>query len=72
MFIDFYASTFNTKLGILRGSHIGNTTDLDLALEKDIPFFTEENFSYNIEAPKQQVSHHLSKIKAKYQYVLQD
>ena len=65
-FLDFYASTFNTKLGILRGSHIGNITDLDQALLKDVPFFTDSSFSYNIDAPKQNVSHHLSKIKGKY------
>lgn len=66
IFLDFYASTFNTTLGILRGSHIGNLTDLELALEKDIPFFTEPDFSYNIDSPKQKVSHHLIKIKTKY------
>lgn len=63
---DFYASTFNTRIGILRGSHIGNLTDLEQALVQDVPFFTEEDFSYEIEAPKQQVSHHLLKGHAKY------
>lgn len=66
LFMEFYASTFNTKLGILRGSHIGNLTDLEQALTNDIPFFTEPNFSYNIETPRQQVSHHLIKLKSKY------
>ncbi len=63
---DFYASTFNTRIGVLRGSHIGNLTDLELALVQDVPFFTEPNFSYEIEAPNQQVSHHLIKGHAKY------
>ncbi len=66
LFIDFYASTFNTRLGVLRGSHIGNLTDLKQALTNQVPFFTEPNFSYQIEAPKQHVSHHLVKIKTKY------
>jgi iron complex outermembrane receptor protein len=66
LFLDLYASTFNTQLGILRGSHIGNLTDLEQALTKDIPYFTEPNFSYNIDAPKQQVSHQLVKIRARY------
>jgi len=66
IFVDFYASTFNTQLGVLRGSHIGNTTDLEQALVKDVPFFTEPNFSYNIDAPKQNVSHHLAKVKGRY------
>lgn len=64
--LDFYGSTFNTRLGVLRGSHIGNLTDLESALTQEVPFFTEPNFSYQIEAPRQQVSHHLAKIKAKY------
>lgn len=63
---DFYASTFNTQIGILRGAHIGNLTDLEQALTNDVPFFTEPNFRYRIDAPKQKVSHHLVKSKAKY------
>jgi iron complex outermembrane receptor protein len=66
LFFDFYASTFNTRLGILRGSHIGNLTDLEQALTSQVPFFTEPDFSYKIDAPRQQVSHHLVKSKAKY------
>lgn len=66
LFLDFYASTFNTRLGVLRGSHIGNLTNLEAALKREIPFYTEENFSNRIEAPRQDVSHHLAKIKSKY------
>jgi len=66
LFLDFYASTFNTRIGILRGSHVGNLTDLEAALTREVPFFTEPNFSYTIEAPKQQVSHHLAKLRGKY------
>ena len=66
LFIDFYASTFNTQLGILRGSHIGNLTDLEGALTSEVPYFTEPDFSYTLEAPKQRVTHHLVKAKAKY------
>ncbi len=63
---DLYFSTFNTELGVLRGSHIGSLTDLEDALKRETPFFTENNFSYNIDAPKQQVHHHLLKIHSKY------
>ncbi len=65
-FVDAYLSTFNTTLGVLRGSHIGNVTDLSEALRRDVPFYTEQRFSYNIDAPKQRVNHHLGKIHAKY------
>jgi iron complex outermembrane receptor protein len=60
---DFYYSLFNTTIGVLRGSHIGNLTDLDQALQREEPFFTSDHFSYNINAPKQEVQHHLLKIK---------
>ena len=65
-FLDFYGSTFNTRLGILRGSHIGNLTDLEQALSRDVPFFTEPDFSLKLEAPFQDVSHHFIKSKVKY------
>lgn len=45
------------NLGILRGAHIGNTTDLENALYRSVPFFTEEQFSYTIEAPRQEIGH---------------
>ncbi len=61
-----YYSLFNTKIGILRGSHIGNLTDLKQAIDRDEPFFTEDKFSYNIDAPRQEVTHHLLKFEAKY------
>ena len=65
-FLGWYASTFNTEIGILRGSHIGNLTDLDLAFTQEEPFFTKNHFSYRIEAPRQVVNHHLLKWDAKY------
>ena len=63
-FLEIYASTFNTTLGVLRGAHIGNTTDLEAALTRPVPFFTEPDFSYRIEAPRQRVAHQLLKAKA--------
>lgn len=63
---DFYYSLFNTKIGILQGSHIGNLTDLEDAIGKEEPFFTEDKFSYNITFPRQEVTHHLVKAEAKY------
>ncbi len=65
-FLNFYGSTFNTNLGVLRGAHIGNLTDLKRGLSRDVPFFTEEDFSYKINAPMQKVAHHLAKLDATY------
>jgi len=63
---DLYVSSFNTELGVLKGSHIGNLTDLESALTRDEPFFTEKKFSYEIEAPRQAVHHQLLKLHSKY------
>lgn len=63
---NFYYSLFNTRLGILRGAHIGNLTDLESAFTREEPFFTRDKFSYAIDAPAQTVQHHLLKIKTKY------
>lgn len=64
--LSLYYSLFNTEIGILRGSHIGNLTDLEQAIGRDEPFFTKDHFSYNITEPKQRVQHHLVKFQSKY------
>lgn len=62
----WYVSTFNTELGVLRGSHISNLTDLEQALEQEEPFFTEAQFDYGLEAPRQRVQHHLLQWRGSY------
>ncbi|MFT5886697.1 MAG: iron complex outermembrane receptor protein [Arcticibacterium sp.] len=61
-----YLSTYNSEIGILRGSHIGNLSDLTLAFNQEEPFFTENSFSFNIAEPRQEVSHHLLKLKSTF------
>ena len=63
---EFYYSLFNTEIGVLRGSHIGNLTDLQEAIGREIPFFTEDDFSYKINSPRQLVTHHLVKVSTKH------
>lgn len=60
-----YISTYNTKLGILRGSHIGNLSDLNDAIKRKEPLFTNQNFSYRINNPFQRVNHNLIKVSNK-------
>lgn len=67
---ELYLSTFNTSLGILRGSHVGNLTDLRQALSREVPFFTEQKFTYLLEAPFQRVHHHLLKWHTQYRFDL--
>jgi len=60
---DIYISSFNANLGILRGSHISNLTDLEDALERSEPFFTEDSYADSIAPPRQLVGHHLVKLE---------
>jgi len=59
---DIFYSRFSTEIGILRGAHIGNVDNFFEALDKRPPFFTED-FSYDINNPKQNVVHQLLKAK---------
>ncbi len=72
LFTDLYFSSYNTDLGILRGSQIGNLTDLNDALRRDTPFFTQDAFSSSIDAPYQSVGHQLLKFHAKYSFSTKD
>ncbi|MCA0152962.1 TonB-dependent receptor [Winogradskyella vincentii] len=58
----FYSYLFN-EIGILRSSHIGNIADLVNAINSHEPQVIDD-FSYDINAPKQEVTHHL--VKALY------
>ena len=64
---EWYYSLFNTTIGVLRGAHISNLTDLQSAIGREEPFFTTDTFSYRIGAPRQRVQHHLLKAAANWQ-----
>lgn len=51
-------SIFNTEIGILNNSHVGSLEDLKYHLRQGRPA-EEGSFSYNIEAPQQNIQHHL-------------
>jgi iron complex outermembrane recepter protein len=58
---DLFFSRFQSELGILRGTAIGNMDDLVSAMERDVPLYTSD-FSYHIHEPRQEVSHNLVKL----------
>ena len=60
-----YYSYFTTQLGILRDAHTGNLSDLQQIIKNGAPF-TQAEFTYSIDNPKQVVTHHLAKLKAHY------
>ncbi len=62
---ELYASSFNTKIGIFSGSHIGNITDLLAAIGRENRF-EDTRFSYTIDRPYQVIGHHLLRLKAAY------
>lgn len=62
---ELYYSYFNTELGILRDAHTGNLSDLEEIIANGRPF-TNPDFTYEINNPKQVVQHHLAKLKTHY------
>jgi iron complex outermembrane receptor protein len=56
-----YYSYFQSEIGILRASHIGNVDDLIESINSLEPNIIND-FTYSINAPKQEVSHHLGKL----------
>ena len=51
------------KLGILRASHLGGAQDQYLALNSPTPLIIND-FTYNIDRPRQEVTHQIATIKA--------
>lgn len=59
--LDLFFSRFQSDIGILRGTGIGNLDDLVNAMERDEPLYTGA-FSYQVGEPRQAVSHNLLKL----------
>lgn len=60
--IEAYYSLFKNEIGILRASHLGGAQDQIRAINSDTPLIIN-NFTYDINEPKQDVTHHLARIK---------
>ncbi|WP_420573867.1 TonB-dependent receptor [Kordia sp.] len=60
--IEAYYSFFKNEIGILRASHIGGASDQVRAINSGVPIIIRD-FTYDINAPKQDVTHHLFKIR---------
>lgn len=57
-----YYSFVSNQFAILQSSHIGNVNDLYEALKSVEPRITDD-FSYNIDFPRQTITHHLGKFE---------
>lgn len=60
--IQLFYSRFQSHIGIFSGSHIGNLTDLNLAMSSEFPL-DSAGFSYKIDRPRQEIVHDLLKAK---------
>ena len=65
--VEAHASHFGTTLGIYRGSHFGNLTDLQSILDRGGPNPDwNYQFSYTIDRPRQEVSHDVGSVRGSY------
>lgn len=65
---EMYYSQYNTKIGIYRGSHIGNLSDLSAAYKRSTPIDSMAPFSYQFDRPFQAVAHELIKGSMHYHF----
>ncbi|WP_108867757.1 TonB-dependent receptor [Aquimarina aquimarini] len=59
---DAYYSFFENEIGVLAASHIGSVDDLINAINSQKPAIVRD-FTYKINAPKQEVTHHLGRLR---------
>ncbi len=60
--IEGYYSLFKNEIGILRASHLGGAQDQISAIGSDRPLVVND-FTYELNAPKQDVTHQLARLK---------
>lgn len=60
---ELFYSQFNSWIGIFRGAHIGNVTDLLKAINSEEPL-VKSGFTYDLERPAQHIEHELLKWKS--------
>lgn len=64
--VEWNSKVFNTQLGIFLGSQIGNLTDLNAAIQRRTPLFNKNEFSYQIDRPRQEIRHQTHQLKYTY------
>lgn len=58
---------YHDNSGVLRGSHLSSVEDLEAAFNRDVPFFTNEERTWQPQAPRQEVTHHVLGVKSSAQ-----
>lgn len=64
--VEAYVSRFDTKIGIFKGAHIGNLSDLQQAISSTVPFYTTNSHTYAFNRPYQHVVHYTGKLNVRY------
>jgi iron complex outermembrane receptor protein len=64
---EYMISYFSASLGILRSAHVHNRTDLENAIANGKPSVIND-FTYEINRPKQEVTHFIQAVKWLYQF----
>lgn len=59
---DAYYSFYDNEIGVLAASHIGNVDDLIESINSREPSIIRD-FTYDIDNPKQEVTHHLGRLR---------
>lgn len=62
------ASRFAQKIGILRAAHISDTASLREAIRSNTPLQNEDQFSWDLRRPNQDVQHNLLKFKTVFYF----
>jgi len=62
----WHYSHYANRTGLLRSAHIGNLTDFEQALSQNRPWYVED-FSYAINAPRQEVVHQLASWQGRWE-----
>ncbi|MBP9187623.1 MAG: TonB-dependent receptor [Bacteroidia bacterium] len=65
--VEVSQSYYQTNIGILRAAHVGNSTDLLVAIASGKPTYIAP-FTYDIQNPKQEVAHQTSAFKFSYDF----
>ncbi|CAM4113446.1 TonB-dependent receptor [Zobellia nedashkovskayae] len=65
--LEGYYSFFKNEIGILRASHVGGASDQLAAINSDVPSVIED-FTYDVGEPRQDVTHHLARLKMFYRF----
>lgn len=65
--VNVFYSLYKNELGILRASDLGAAEDVVIAINSDVPLIIND-FTYDIDAPSQDVTHQLTKLSGFYNW----